>query len=123
MEHLPKDRPNHLLGIGDLPSIHRSIPLGIDTFDSSYPTKVARHGILLTREGPLNVTKGECAFKISPPEEGCPCPTCRQFSLSYLHHLFKAHEPISLTLATVHNLFFMVDLMRRYRESIFLDEI
>lgn len=120
---LPTDYPNHLLGIGDLPSIEQSIPLGIDTFDSSYPTKAARHGILLTKNGPLNVTKKEQALQFGPVEIDCPCPTCAHCSLAYLHHLFKAHEPISMTFATIHNLFFMVDFMRRYREKILLDEI
>lgn len=115
---LPTTHPIHLLGIGDLESVNRLIPLGIDTFDSSYPTKAARHGVLLTKNGPVNVTKSSYAQTFSPPEEGCQCPTCQQFSLSYLHHLFKANEMTSLTLATIHNLHFMVDLMRSHREHI-----
>ena len=115
---LPEDKPNHLLGIGDLPSIEQSIPLGVDTFDSSYPTRAARHGVVLTRQGGLNVTKGENSVKFGPIEEGCSCPACAQFSLAYIHHLFKAREMTAMCLATIHNIHYMVDLMKRYREKI-----
>lgn len=123
LPHLPLDKPNHLLGIGDLESIENCIPLGIDTFDSSYPTRAARHGILLTKKGPLKITRGENVKAFYPPEEDCTCFTCRQYSLAYLHHLFKAREIPSMVLATIHNLHYMVDLMKRYREKIFSDEI
>lgn len=120
---LPIEKPNHLLGIGDLPSIERSIPLGIDTFDSSYPTRAARHGILFTSKGDLNITKAENSLKFTPIEEDCGCPTCVQFTLAYLHHLFKARELTSMSLATVHNLYYMVRLMKKYREEILENNI
>jgi queuine tRNA-ribosyltransferase len=120
---LPKEKPNHLLGIGDLESIERSIPLGIDTFDSSYPTRAARHGILLTYLGDLKVSKKENASRFEPIESNCECPTCTKFSLAYLHHLFKARELTYMSLASMHNLFFMVQLMNRYREKILQDEV
>ena len=123
MPLLPIEKPNHLLGIGDLESIKHCVPLGIDTFDSSYPTRAARHGILLTRKGPLKITKSNHAKAFYPPEENCHCSTCRQFSLAYLHHLFKAREVTSMTLATLHNLHFMVNLMKDYRQKILKDEI
>jgi len=118
---LPLDKPNHLLGIGDLDSIASSIPLGIDTFDSSYPTRAARHGMALTKKGNLNLTKGENSTRLAPIEEGCSCATCRQFSVAYINHLFKAKEMTALALTTVHNLHFMVRLMEEYREKISLD--
>jgi len=123
MPQLPEEKPNHLLGIGDLPSIDRSIPLGIDTFDSSYPTRAARHGVVLTSQGDLNITKTENAHKFAPIENGCECPTCSEFSLAYIHHLFKARELTAMSLATVHNLHYMVKLMEKYRESILKDEV
>jgi len=119
---LPEEKPNHLLGIGDLPSIDRSIPLGIDTFDSSYPTRAARHGVLLTSKGDLNITKAENALKFTSVE-GCPCPTCSRFTLAYVHHLFKAREMTAMSLATVHNLHYMVQLMNNYREAILEDRV
>ncbi|CUI17055.1 queuine tRNA-ribosyltransferase [Candidatus Protochlamydia naegleriophila] len=120
---LPQEKPNHLLGIGDLPSIDRSIPLGIDTFDSSYPTRAARHGILLTSQGGLNITKSEYAKNFSPIEKDCGCPACAKFTLAYIHHLFKARELTSMSLATIHNLYFMVQLMQKYREDIMEDKV
>lgn len=120
---LPEDKPNHLLGIGDLPSIDRCVPLGIDTFDSSYPTRAARHGILLTKEGGLNITKTSCAANFSPIEKDCTCPTCAKFSIAYLNHLFKAREMTCMSLATAHNLHYMVQLMQKYREQILEDRV
>ncbi|NGX45648.1 MAG: Queuine tRNA-ribosyltransferase [Chlamydiae bacterium] len=123
MAHIPEDKPNHLLGIGDLESIEQCIPLGIDTFDSSYPTRAARHGVALTRTGPVKITRAENATQFTPLEEGCPCQTCTQFSRAYLHHLFKAKELTGLTLATIHNLPFKVGHHERIRERILRNEI
>ncbi len=123
MPRLPEDKPNHLLGIGDLPSLAEGVPLGIDTFDSSYPTKVARHGYLFTKKGDLKVERTACAQEYRPPEEGCECPTCQRYTLAYLHHLFKAKEPIAHSLASVHNIHFMVELMRSYREAILAGDL
>lgn len=121
MPQLPPEKPNHLLGIGDLESLELCIPLGIDTFDSSYPTRAARHGLLLTKTGNLKVEKKEHSHSLSPIESDCSCWTCRHYTLAYLHHLFKAAELTAYSLATIHNLHFMVDLMRRYREAILAD--
>jgi len=120
---LPKEKPNHLLGMGDLESIDRGVALGIDTFDSSYPTKAARHGLLLTGQGPLKLEKALYSRQFSPIEEGCSCPTCQYHGLAYLHHLFKAKELTGLTLATIHNLHFMVQYMKGIREKILIDQI
>jgi queuine tRNA-ribosyltransferase len=118
MGRLPEEKPNHLLGIGDLESLEQCVPLGIDTFDSSYPTRAARHGLLLTKEGGIKVEKGEHANHFGPVECDCTCWTCQHFTLAYLHHLFKANEMTGYTLATIHNLHFMVELMRKYRATI-----
>ncbi|MES2200584.1 MAG: tRNA guanosine(34) transglycosylase Tgt [Chlamydiota bacterium] len=123
LPRLPPEKPNHLLGIGDLESLALCIPLGIDTFDSSYPTRSARHGILLTKQGPLNITKSCYAKAFTTVEEGCSCSTCQNFSAGYLHHLFKAKEAVCMTLASVHNLHFMVQYMKECREKILRDEI
>jgi queuine tRNA-ribosyltransferase len=123
MPLLPPEKPNHLLGIGDLPSIEACIPLGVDTFDSSYPTRAARHGMALTRSGPLNITKGENSIRFEPLERGCPCPACTHYTTAYIHHLFKAKEITALTLTTIHNLHFMVALMSSYREQILNDVV
>ncbi|HSX11964.1 MAG TPA: tRNA guanosine(34) transglycosylase Tgt [Rhabdochlamydiaceae bacterium] len=123
LPYLPKEKPNHLLGIGDLESIDGCIPLGIDTFDSSYPTRAARHGIVFTKAGPLKLTKADHAMRFSPIEKECTCATCSQHHFAYLHHLFKAKELSALTLATIHNLHFMVQQMASYRQMILNDEL
>lgn len=122
-QHLPKEKPNHLLGIGDLESIGFSIPLGIDTFDSSFPTRAARHGIAFTKEGNLNLTKAENIRNFEPISKECVCPTCQKFSRAYLHHLFKAREMTGMSLATIHNLHFMIELMKDYRQKILNDDV
>lgn len=121
--HLPPERPLHLLGIGDLTSLEAAVPLGVDTFDSSYPTRAARHGQLLTHGGGVKVELRANRSHFGPIEEGCRCPTCARYSLAYLHHLFKAKEVTGLILATIHNLFFMVERMRTIREGILVDAI
>ncbi len=123
LPHLPEDKPNHLLGIADLPSLEACVPLGIDTFDSSYPTKAARHGTLLTDEGPMKITRGIYYDDYAPVEEHCPCPTCQHYTRAYIHHLFKAKELTALTLASIHNLSFMIRTMTKTREKILNDEI
>ncbi len=123
MPRLPKDKPNHLLGIGDIESLKGIIPLGVDTFDSSHPTRCARHGLLFTNKGTLRIIKSGNSQVFGPIEEGCTCPTCQNYSLSYIYHLFKAKEIAGLTLATIHNVHFMVKLLDDYRRKILLDEI
>lgn len=123
MPHLPIEKPNHLLGIGDVASLEASIPLGIDTFDSSHPTKAARHGLLFTNKGMVRVAKSGNAAQLRPIEDDCTCFTCQHYTLAYLSHLFKANELTAFTLATIHNLHFMVRLMQQYREQILRDQV
>jgi queuine tRNA-ribosyltransferase len=122
-DEIPKEFPVHLLGIGDLSSLEALIPLGIDTFDSSYPTKAARHGTLLTHQGPLNVTKAQYKSDFSPVEESCSCHTCLHYTKAYLHHLFASHEYTAHTLASIHNLHFMVKYMEKKRLDILNNDI
>jgi queuine tRNA-ribosyltransferase len=123
IKKIPKEKPNHLLGIGDVSSIDSCIPLGLDTFDSSYPTKAARHALALTINKGIKITKKENENNFGPIDVNCRCYTCQNFSLSYLHHLFKANELTALSLASVHNLYFMIEYMKNIREKILKDEI
>ena len=123
MPLLPEEKPNHLLGIGDLPSLNDCFPLGIDTFDSSYPTKAARHGVLFTKNGTLKVTQGKFSTDFSPVDGSCSCYTCQNYTKAYLHHLFKAKELTAHTLATIHNLKYMVEFMEDTRRKIYDDMI
>ena len=129
MPLLPADRPNHLLGIGDVGSIRGAVLHGVDTFDSTFPTRNARHGTLLTFDARrwggdrFNVARREHAEALEPPDETCPCALCREHTVAYLHHLFRANEPIAVTLAATHNLHHMGRLMARTRDAILRDEI
>lgn len=123
MPFIPEDKPNHLLGIGDLKSIPGLVQNGVDTFDSSHPTKCARHGLLFTNSGTTRIAQGGNGVVLKPIEEDCNCFTCQNYTVAYLHHLYKAHEPAWATLATIHNVSFMVRLMADYRDKILRDEI
>jgi queuine tRNA-ribosyltransferase len=112
-----------LLGIGDLPSLDECIPYGIDTFDSSHPTKAARHGLIFTKQGCKRIYQNGNATNYKPLEEACTCPTCKNYTTAYILHLFRANELTALALATIHNLHFMVQLMQDYRNKILNDEI
>lgn len=123
MPLLPTDKPNHLLGIGDLESIMPCVQLGIDTFDSSHPTRCARHGLLFTFNGPVKIAHSSNRENFRPIDDNCLCYTCQHFTRAYLHHLLKAGELTFYTLATIHNIHFMVQLMADYRRKILLDEL
>lgn len=122
--HIEPQKPTHLLGIGDLPSIRAAIPYGIDTFDSSYPTKMARHGSLILRDSStLKITRRTLQNDFNPPATDCSCYTCLHYSRAYLHHLFKAHEPSADMLASVHNVHMMHQIMADLRAAILADLI
>ena len=123
MPALPPEKPNHLLGIGDLKSLQQIITLGIDTFDSAYPTKCARHGLLFTSTGPERILGSRNRTDPNPIDPECACHTCANFSRAYLHHLFKAKELTAYTLATIHNLSYMLQLTAHYRQLILHDQI
>lgn len=123
MPYLPQEKPNHLLGIGDLASIEPCVSLGVDTFDSSHPTRCARHGLLFTNNGFVKIGNAIHSRLLTPIDETCTCYTCTHFTRAYLHHLFKAHELSAYTLATIHNLHFMVQLMKNYQTKILNDEL
>jgi queuine tRNA-ribosyltransferase len=123
MPHLPEDKPNHLLGIGDLPSIQPCIELGIDTMDSSHPTKCARHGMLFTSEGMIKILNSRFKNDFTPVDPACSCYTCTNYTRAYLRHLFKAHELTAYSLASIHNIHYMMQLMAYYRKAILEDKI
>jgi queuine tRNA-ribosyltransferase len=115
---LPDDRPRYLMGTGMPDDLVECVARGIDLFDCVLPTRNARNGQLLTREGRLNIRNARYAEDDRPPDEGCACYTCRHFSRAYLRHLATVGEMTSATLNTLHNLYFYLDTMRRIREAI-----
>ena len=124
MPHLPNEMPKHLLGIGDVPNIQVGLPFGVDTFDSSYPTKIARHGaVLVGNSDRLKLKHSQYANDTRPLEEGCECCVCQHHSRAYLHHLLKAHEPVVLSLLSIHNLAWMVRYFKRVRQAILHNQL
>lgn len=121
---LPEHKARHLLGIGEIADIFAVVERGVDTFDCVAPTRMARNASLLSREaGPqrkhrLNLRNARFRDDPAPLDPTCACPTCRQFSRAYLHHLFRAKEILAHHLATVHNLHFMTSLMIDIRQAI-----
>jgi queuine tRNA-ribosyltransferase len=123
MPLLPTDKPNHLLGIGDLESLKKSIEFGVDTFDSSHPTRCARHGLFFTKNGCQKIMVSSNKECFRPIEDDCTCPTCTNYTRAYLYHLYKTKELTGYTLATIHNVHFMVQLMADYRKQILNGDI
>ena len=117
-ELLPADKPRYLMGVGFPEDLLRCVARGVDMFDCVMPTRNARKGTLFTRAGRLVVKNAAYADDQAPPDDACACPTCRRHSRAYLRHLIQVGEPTGMTLATLHNLYFYLDLMRGAREAI-----
>lgn len=116
-----KSKPRHLLGIADEESIRNAVANGIDTLDSCYPTRIARHGTVLSKdEGrSIKIGSGKYARQFGVKiDKDCTCKTCRHYDRAYLWHLFKANEPIAVALAAQHNIQYMTDLMASIRQDI-----
>ncbi|MBW1908914.1 MAG: tRNA-guanine transglycosylase, partial [Deltaproteobacteria bacterium] len=112
---LPKDKPRHLLGIGEIDDIFEAVECGIDLFDCVAPTRMARTGTLFNRSAErsrIHILNAQFKDDPRPIEEGCNCYTCRNHSRAYLRHLFVAN------LATIHNLYFIESLMQEIRSAI-----
>lgn len=123
---VPPSLPTHLLGIADVESIIAGASLGLDTFDSCYPTRLARHGAALVKEGngKINIKRSVFAKEFGKPlDPGCRCHTCQNHSRAYIRHLCKAHEPTADTLITIHNIRFMNDTMATIRERIMANDL
>ena len=115
------------MGIGDIPSIFEAVERGMDTFDCVSPTRNARNGGLLIRfddDGKklpkfrINIRNARFAQDTRPLDENCTCYTCKHYSRAYLRHLFQANEILAQTLASIHNLHFMGDLLKAIRQSL-----
>jgi queuine tRNA-ribosyltransferase len=130
---LPPKAPRHMLGIGEVDDIFACVERGIDVFDCVIPTRWARTGaamvppaMLPVVDGPdptrpkyrLHLRNARYAVDDGPIDPQCGCYTCRKFTRAYLHHLYRTGELLVYTLVSMHNIFFLTDLMRRIRESI-----
>jgi len=118
---LPEAKPRHLLGIGEPLDMFGAVENGVDLFDCVSPTRVARHGRLYTQDGNLKIMNARFKRDFRPIDAQCTCYTCRYYSRAYLHHLFKADELLGKTLASIHNLFFLIRLVEGMRQAILED--
>lgn len=117
-EVFSEDKPRYFMGLGSPVDILECIDMGVDIFDSAYPTRNARHRTIFTREGNIRIDKRKFGKQHIPLDPGCDCPTCKNYTRAYVHHLCKADELSWMKLASVHNIKFMMDLMRDSREAI-----
>ncbi|MDP3486459.1 MAG: tRNA guanosine(34) transglycosylase Tgt, partial [Bacillota bacterium] len=115
---LPQHKPRYLMGVGSPDCLVEGVIRGIDMFDCVLPTRVARNGTALTGQGKVVVRNASYAEDFEPIELGCDCYTCQSFSRAYVRHLIKADEVLGLTLLSIHNLRFLLRLMKDMRQAI-----
>ena len=122
LEHLPKDQPRYLMGVGTPEEIVEYANLGVDMMDCVLPTRAARHGLLFTSEGKVSIKQARYAQDGGPLDPNCGCRVCQRYTRAYLRHLYASNEVLAQVLNTIHNLSFYLDTMRRVRHSISLGE-
>jgi queuine tRNA-ribosyltransferase len=115
---LPKDKPRYVMGVGYPDEIEQYARMGVDMMDCVLPTRAARHALLFTSEGRLNIKNKQYAEDQNPPDPACSCPTCSRYSRAYLRHLVQTGEPLAATLNSIHNLAFYLGIMQRVRASL-----
>lgn len=118
VEHLPKDKPTYLMGVGTPINIIEAVDRGVDFFDCVYPSRNGRHGHVYTNYGKLNLFNKKYELDKRPIEEGCDCPACRSYSRGYIRHLLKANEMLGMRLCVLHNLYFYNTMMSEIRTAI-----
>jgi len=119
---MPEDKPRYLMGVGTPVNILECVKRGVDLFDCVMPARNARHGMLFTLEGTLNILNEKHKLSQQPISKSCKCYTCKNFSRSYIRHLFKAGEMLGMRLTVMHNLYFYNEFMEKIRDSIEKDE-
>jgi len=118
---LPENKPRHLLGIGEPEDLILGIENGIDTFDCVAPTRIARNGSAYSSHGRLNLTNAKFFNDFGPIDPKCSCYVCKNYSLAYISHLLRAKEMLASTLISIHNLYYIVNLVKQAREAILND--
>ena len=116
--YLPQNKPTYLMGVGTPANILEAVDRGVDFFDCVYPSRNGRHGHVYTKQGKRNLFNAKYAADDRPIEEGCNCPTCRNYSRAYIRHLLKAKEMLGMRLCVLHNLYFYNNLMTEIRKAI-----
>ena len=115
---LPADKPRYLMGVGYPDEIEQYARMGVEMMDCVLPTRAARHGLLFTSEGRLNIKAKRYAEDQLPPDPTCNCPVCRRYTRAYLRHLMQSGETLSAILNTIHNLAYYLGIMERVRQSL-----
>lgn len=118
VEQLPKNKPRYLMGVGSPDYLFEAVESGIDMADCVMPTRMARNGAFMTSTGQLTIKNAKYIHDFSPIDRECSCYTCKNYSRAYIRHLFKENEILGARLATIHNLFFLINLMKNIRMSI-----
>lgn len=116
--HLPQDKPIYLMGVGTPENILEAVSRGVDFFDCVLPARNGRHGHVFTKYGKINIMNARFELDKRPIDEGCQCPTCRNYTRGYIRHLFKAKEMLAMRLCVLHNLYFYNKLMEDIRAAI-----
>lgn len=118
--YMPHDKIRYLMGVGTPGNIIEGVSRGVDLFDCVMPSRNARHGHLFTWNGIININNSKYERDLSPIDENCDCPTCRNHSRAYIRHLFKSKEMLAMRLCVMHNLYFYNTLLEKIRAA--LDE-
>jgi queuine tRNA-ribosyltransferase len=117
---LPKNKPRYVMGVGYPDEIEQYARMGVDMMDCVLPTRAARHGLLFTSEGRVNIKNRQYAEDQGPADPACDCMVCRRYSRAYLRHLMQSSEPLAGTLNTIHNLAYYLGIMQRVRADLAL---
>ena len=118
LRYLPEDKPRYEMGIGAVNDILTAIEMGVDMFDCVLPTRIARHGTLMTSEGRINIKRQIYARDFTPVDPLCDCECCHKYTRAYIHHLYRANEGLGNTLMSIHNLRFLIKIVEGAREAI-----
>ena len=118
IKYLPKDKPRYLMGVGTPEDLLEGVARGVDMFDCVLPTRIARHGAIMTSKGKINIRDKKYEYDLSPLDPDCDCPTCRNYTKSYLRHLYKCEEGLGKRLLSLHNLRFLLKLSEDMRQAI-----
>jgi queuine tRNA-ribosyltransferase len=118
LEHLPKDKPRYLMGVGTPEEVVEYANLGVDMMDCVLPTRAARHGLLFTSEGKISIKQARYAQDAGPLDPNCGCRVCQRYSRAYLRHLYASNEVLAQVLNTIHNLSYYLDTMKKVRGAL-----